>query len=268
MNILVFELRRYMGSLVGWIASIVALLVMFMAFYPVLAQDAAMLDLFLEHYPEELLKAFGMGGELSLATVAGFFAFSFAFTQLVVATQSAYYGFHFMSVEEREMTADFLYAKPVSRPQILLAKYGAAGGALLITNVGVWLGSFLAIDLFRGDATYELWPVVSLLLTVPVFQLFFFSLGFVVTAVSKKTVSVIGAAVGVSFVLYMLNALRRIVGGELLGLVSPYYHFDPNYILLTGAWHPLHTAISVSFIVMANFAAVRLYLRRDLRSAT
>ncbi|MBS4054800.1 MAG: hypothetical protein KGZ64_08520, partial [Thermaerobacter sp.] len=62
--------------------------------------------------------------------------------------------------------------------------------------------------------------------------------------------------------------LRRIVGGELLGLLSPYYHFDPNYILLAGAWHPLLTAISVSFIIVANFAAVRLYLRRDLRSAT
>ena len=268
MNILIFELRKYISSLVVWIGSIVALLCLFMAFYPVLAKDAAMLDLFLEHYPEELLKAFGMGGELSLATVAGFFAFSFAFTQLVIAAQSAYYGFHFMSVEEREMTADFLYSKPLGRAHILLAKYGAAGLALLITNVGVWAGSFLAITWFRVEASYDLWPVVSLLLTVPVFQLFFFSLGFVVTAISKKTTSVIGPAVGVSFVLYMLNALRRIVGGELLGILSPYYHFDPNYILPAGAWHPLHTAISAIFILAANFAAVRLYLRRDLRSAT
>ncbi|MBT9153629.1 MAG: hypothetical protein DDT39_00286 [Firmicutes bacterium] len=267
MNIFDFEFRKYVGSLAVWIGSIIALLAMFMAFYPVLAQDAATLDLFLEHYPEELLKAFGMGGELSLATVAGFFAFSFAFTQLVIAAQSAYYGFHFVSVEERERTADFLYAKPISRASILAAKYAAAGLALLLTNIGVWAGSFLAIHLFRGDATYKLWPMVSLLLTVPVFQLFFFSFGFLVTAVSKKTTGVIGPAVGVSFVLYMLNALRRIIGGELLGLLSPYYHFDPNVILQAGQWEPFHAGISIGAIVVANVLAVRFYLKRDMSTA-
>jgi ABC-2 type transport system permease protein len=267
MNIFAFEFRRYVGSLAVWVGSIIALLVMFMAFYPVLAQDAATLDLVLAHYPEELLKAFGMGGQLSLATVAGFFAFSFAFAQLVIAAQSAYYGFHFVSAEERERTADFLYTKPISRESILAAKYGAAGLALLLTNLGVWAGSFLAIYLFRGEATFELWPVVSLLLTVPIFQLFFLSLGFLVTAVSKKTASVIGPAVAVSFVLYMLNALRRIVGGELLGLISPYYHFDPNYILVAGQWDVLHTAVSLAFILAANVVAVRLYLKRDLSTA-
>jgi ABC-2 type transport system permease protein len=267
MNIFAFEFRKYAGSLAVWIGSIIALLVIFMAFYPVLAQDAATLDLFLEHYPEELLKAFGMGGELSLATVAGFFAFSFAFTQLVIAAQSAYYGFHFVSVEERERTADFLYAKPISRTRILAAKYTAAGASLLMTNLGVWAGSFLAIHWFRDGATFELWPVISLLLTVPIFQLFFFSFGFLVTVINKKTASVIGPAVGVSFVLYMLNALRRIVGGELLGLLSPYYHFDPNYILAAGQWDALHAALSLAFIVSANVAAVQLYLKRDMSTA-
>jgi len=267
MNILAFEFKKYLGSLAVWIASIVVLLSLFMAFYPVLARDAAMLDVVLEHYPEELLKAFGMGGELSLATVAGFFAFAFAFAQLVIATQAAYYGFHFMSVEERELTADFLYSKPISRAGIIRAKYSAAALALLATNVGVWGGSFLAIAWFRNGATYELWPLVSLLLTVPLFQLAFFSIGFLTTAVTKKVTGVIGPAVGVAFVLYMLNALRRIVGGELLGLVSPYRHFDPNYILLDGKWDLVFVAISIVFIIVANIIAVRLYLKRDLRSA-
>jgi len=267
MNILSFEFRKYLGSLAIWIASIAALLILFMAFYPVLAKDAAVLDLFLEHYPEELLKAFGMGSELSLATVAGYFSFAFAFAQLVIATQAAYYGFHFMSVEERELTADFLYSKPISRTCILRAKYGAAALALLATNAGVWGGSFLAIAWFRDGAAYELWPIVSLLLTVPLFQLAFFSIGFLVTALAKQVTGVIGPAVGVSFVLYMLNALRRIIGGELLGLLSPYHHFDPNFILRDGSWDPALAAISITFIVVANIIAVRLYLKRDLRSA-
>lgn len=267
MNLLIFEFKKYLKSLWIWIISINALLVVYMAFYPVFSKDAATLDLFLEHYPEELLKAFGMGGELSLATVAGFFAFSFAFAQLILAVQSAYYGFNFLSIEERELTADFLYSKPVSRRQILFFKYLAVVLTLLLTNLGVWAGSFLSLELFRGDAGYEIWPIISLLLTLPLFQMFFFSLGFLVTALTKKMASVIGSAVGVAFVLYILNALRRIVGGELLGFISPYYHFDPNYILIAGEWDPILTSISVFFVVFANIAALSLFLRRDMRSA-
>ena len=267
MNIVSFEFRKYLGSLWIWVLSLIGLLVMFMAFYPMLAEDAAVLDLFLSYYPEELLKAFGMGGELSLATVAGFFAFSFALVQLCLAIQSAYYGFHFLSVEERELTADFLYAKPVSRGRVLGAKYLAAMGALLVTNAAVWAGTFLSITWFGGDDPYDLRALITLLLSVPVFQLFFFSLGFLVTALAKKPTAVLGPAVGIASILYMLNALRRIVGGELLGLLSPYYHFDPNYILARGEWNLALVSISVGFIAGANIAACLLFARRDLRTA-
>lgn len=267
MNILFFEFMKYLKSLWIWIASMIAQIMVFMAFYPILAKDAKVLDLFLEHYPEELLKAFGMGGELSLATVAGFFAFSFALTQLILAVQSAYYGFHFLSVEERELTADFLYSKPMNRRQIISYKYLAVILALLITNIGVWAGSFMSIEWFRGSDAYELRPIISLLLTVPVFQLFFFSLGFLATALTKKITGVIGAAVGTALVLYVLNALKRIIGGELLGLISPYHHFDPNYILVAGEWDLSLTALSLLFIALANITAWPLFLKRDIRSA-
>lgn len=267
MNIFSFELKKYLRSLWIWILSLIAILLLYMAFYPMLAEDAALLDLFLEHYPEELLKAFGMGGELSMATVEGFFAFSFAFAQLCIAVQSAYYGFQFLSVEERELTADFLYSRPASRKRILFSKYLAAICALLITNAGLWAGAFISIEWFRGDNTYDLWAVISLLLSVPVFQLFFFSAGFLATALTRKIPSVVGPAVGLAFVLYILNALRRIVGGELLALISPYYHFDPNYILRQGDWDIALVSLSAGFIIIANVAAYLLFLRRDIHSA-
>lgn len=267
MNILRFEFKKYLASLWVWALSLIGLLLMFMAFYPVLGKDAATMDLFLRYYPEELLKAFGMGEGLSLATVAGFLAFSFGMVQLCLAIQSAYYGFHFLSVEERELTADFLYAKPVSRQRVLGAKYLAAMGALLVSNAAVWAGTFLSIAWFGGGNPYDSRAVAALLLSVPIFQLFFFSLGFLATALTKKLTGVLGPAVGIASVLYMLNALRRIVGGELLGLISPYYHFDPNYILARGQWDFTLVSISVGFIAGANIAAYLLFARRDLRTA-
>lgn len=267
MNIFLYEFTKQFKTLWVWSVQAIALLYIFMPFYQVLAADARTLDLFMQYYPEELLQAFGMGGELSLATIVGYFAFAFTFVHLLLAVQGAFYGFQFLSVEERELTADFLYSKPIKRTVVIASKYSAYLCLLLITNAIVWFASFSSIELFRGEVTYEIWPIVSFLFSIPVFQLVFFSFGFVATALTKKLPGIIGASVGIALVLYMLNALRRIIGGELLGIISPFYHFDPNYILVEGQWNPLLTIASILFIIVSNIIALKLFLKRDFRSA-
>ena len=123
MNIFTYELKMYRNSIIIWSISIAGLLVLFMGIYPSMAADAALMDMILENYPEAMLKAFGMAGSLSLSSVLGYFTFTFAFVQLCLAMQSSYYGFHFLSVEERELTADFLMSKPVSRRRIIISKF-------------------------------------------------------------------------------------------------------------------------------------------------
>lgn len=266
MNIYKFELKGYFRTLWIWILSLIALLFMYMAFYPLMADDALMMDKILEHYPEELLKAFGMGESISFATVLGYFTFTFVFVQLCLAIQSAYYGFNFLSIEERELTADFLYSKPVTRRSIFIQKYFAAVTAILLSDLAVWFGSFLAIEVFRGDNTYELNNLLILLVTIPIFQLFFFSIGLLVTALSKKISSVISYAMALSFGLYILNAIRSIVGGELLGLISPYYYFEPGYILTHGKLNLKLTMIAIAVILVSNIIGYRLYLKRNIHS--
>lgn len=266
MNIYKFELKGYFRTLWIWIFSVIALLIMYMAFYPIMSDDAQMMDKILENYPEELLKAFGMGGNISFATVLGYFTFTFVFVQLCLAVQSAYYGFNFLSVEERELTADFLYSKPVTRRSIFIQKYLAAVTALLLSDIAVWIGSFLAIEIFRGDNNYEMSYLLILLASIPIFQLFFFSIGLIVTTISKKISSVISYAMALSFGLYILNAIRSIVGGELLGMISPYYYFEPGYILTHGELNLRLTIIAVAVILISNIIGYRLYLKRNIHS--
>ena len=54
---------------------------------------------------------------LDMSSVLGFFSFVFLFCQICLAIQAANYGFSLVSVEERELTADFLLAKPVAVPR-------------------------------------------------------------------------------------------------------------------------------------------------------
>ena len=265
-NVFKYEFKMYAKSILIWVVNIILLLVIFMAFYPAFSSDASMLDKMLENYPPELLKAFGMGGTLSLATVLGYFAFIFTFLQLCLAVQAANYGFSILSVEEREFTADYLMSKPVSRSQILIAKFGAALLALTITNAFAWIGSFLAIELFRDGKPYDFNHLILLLATIVMFKLFFLTLGMAISVMVRRIRSVLSFSLGLAFGTYILNTVRAIVGGETLGYFSPFYHFDPAVILEKGTINMPMVSISLAVVMLSILATFVLYTRRDIHS--
>jgi len=265
-NIYKFEFKTYWKSFTLWSLGIIALQIIMMIFYPTMARDAQMMDLIMENYPEELLQAMGLGEHVSLATVLGYYTFVFVFVQLLIGVQSAYYGCHFLSIEEREHTADFLFAKPVTRRRILIEKYLAAFTILLLTSLVVTASTFISIELFSDGREYEIGPLILLLFTVPIFQLFFFSIGMLVTVGTKRIRSVISYALGFGFGLYVLNAFRSIVGGEFLGFFTPYYHFEPSYILMEGSIPVGRAIISISMILLAHGITYFAYLKRNIRA--
>ncbi len=78
-----------------------------------------------------------------MATVLGFYGFVFLFVQLCLAIQAGNYGFGLVSIEESELTADFLLSKPVSRAQILTGKLLAALTSLLVTALVLWVSTLV-----------------------------------------------------------------------------------------------------------------------------
>ena len=266
MNIYKYELKTYGNSIIIWSLSIIALFIMFMAFYPAISADASLMDKILENYPEEMLKAFGMDNAMSLSSVLGYFSFTFAFIQLCIAIQASNYGFHFLSVEERELTADFLMSKPVSRTRIIVSKFLAAFTALTITSIFIWAASFGSILLFRSGNDYEVKNLILLLVSTTFFQLFFLSVGMIISVTVKKIRSVLNYSMALAFGLYILNALRGIIGGKTLGLLSPFYHFEPGYILANGKYDLPMVVISISVIIVSITVSYYLYLKRNILS--
>jgi ABC-2 type transport system permease protein len=78
--------------------------------------------------------------------------------------------------------------------------------------------------------------------------------------------SVLSFSLALAFGLYVLNALRSIIGGNLLGLFTPYYHFDPGYILDKGELNLPLVLISVAVIIVSMIASYILYNRRNIRA--
>ncbi len=263
MNIFKQEFKMHSRSVITWSVAVAALIFVYVSLFSSFAQNAELLNEAIARFPEELRMAFGMNG-MDLSTVLGFYSFAFLFTQICLAIQAANYGFSLVSIEERELTADFLLAKPVGRAQILTSKLLAALSSLTITNIVVWISSFGFINLFKGDRTYETKPLLLLLLSILVFQLFFLTVGLVVSLLVKRIRSVTPYSMALGFGMYVLSAFGGMLGESALEKITPFKHFDPNYIIQHGTYDLPLVLISVAVIVISLVGSYVLYTRRDI----
>jgi len=264
-NIFLHELSLHLRSVVTWSVSIAALIGVFGSLYSGFAADAELLNQMMDKFPPQLLAAFGMSG-VDLSTIPGYFGLIFLFVQICLAIQAANYGFSLVSIEEREWTADFLLAKPVGRPQILTSKLLAALCALAITDVVLWISTFGFIQVFKGDRTYDAGPIVLLLIGCAIFQLFFLTVGLVVSLLVKRIRNVTPYGMGLAFGMYLLAAFGDMFGESALEKITPFKHFDASYILQNGAFDLPLVLISVAVIVISTVGSYLRYAKRDIPS--
>jgi ABC-2 type transport system permease protein len=263
MNIFRQEFNMRLRSVIAWSVAVAVLILIYTAMFSSFAAQAELMNQMMANFPKPLLQAFGLSG-VNLATVLGYFGFVFLFAQICLAIQAAGYGFGLVSVEEREWTADFLLAKPVRRTQILTSKLLAALSGLLITDVVVWISTFVFLNLFRGDATYDASPLLVLLLSIVPFQLFFLAVGLVISLLVKRIRSVTPYAMALGFGLYVLSAFGDMLGESVLEKITPFKHFAPTYILQHSAWDTPLALVSIFVILISLVGSYLLYTRRDI----
>src|SRR4030066_1972281 len=143
-NIYQHEFLARLKSVIIWSLALAILILFFFHCFPVFSDQAALINEFLARSPAQLRAAFGLD-KIDLSTVLGFYAFTFVFVQLCLAIQAANYGFGLVSVEESELTADFLLSKPVSRTRVLTSKLLAVFTSLFVTDLVIWVSTFICL---------------------------------------------------------------------------------------------------------------------------
>lgn len=266
MNIFKHEFNMKKRSILIWSLSLISFIIFYMAFFPSMAGDSEVFDSIMKNFPDEMLHALGIRDGLSISSLIGYFSLTFSMIQLALAIQSSNYGFSILSEEERELTADFLMSKPVSRRKIYLSKLFATALSLLITAIFVGVGSFISLELFNGGETYKISNVLKLLITVPIFQLVFLSLGMLISLLFKKVRSVLSFSMGLSIGLYVINSVGSIVDSEILGFITPYYYFEPGIILKSGEYDIKLISISIGIIIISLVGSYLMYNKRDINS--
>ena len=263
MNIYLQELKMKIGSIITWSISIAGLIFLFFSVFSTITGEMELLNEVMSNYPPELLAAFGWD-QMDLASVLGIFAFCFSFIQIMISLQAANYGYSLVSVEERELTADFLVAKPISRVKILTYKLLAALTALLITNLVLWITSFFAAATYSNGRTYDSGILAKMLVTAFFLQLFFLTVGLVISLMVKKIPSVTAISLGSVFGMYILAAFGGTMGESAVDYLTPFKHFEATGILNTGEFDMPKVMISIAVIILSTFGGYVLYQRRNI----
>lgn len=265
MNIFKHEFKMNFKSAISWAFWSVLMLFVFLSLFSTMGDDMSSFKSIMDNYPPELQTAFGLDG-IDLSTLLGFFSFAILFCQIMVSIQAANYGFSLVSVEERDLTADFLLAKPVGRKKILTTKILAALSNLAITNIVIWVASFVLLNIYKADQSFDVKTLVLLLLTISFLQLFFFSTGVVISLAIKKIRSVTPFSMGMVFGMYILSAFGGTLEDDKFAFLTPFKHFEANYIIKNGAYDLKLVAVSLLVIIISIVGSYTLYQRRDIHS--
>lgn len=269
MNKMIFkhEFLIRIKSVLTWGISIAAIIFAFFSFFSIFVEQAELMNEMLAKFPKEFLIAFGMDN-LNYHTLLGFISFYFLFIQLSLAIQAGNFGFGLVSIEENEMTADFLLTRPVSRPKILTSKLLAALAIMLLTNVVFWISLFTAISIFGEGREYDMKTMWLILIGVVIFQLFYFSVGLAISLLVKRIRSVTPYSLGLAFGTYVLSAFSGIFGDVKLEYITPFKHFDPAYIIDNAAFNTPLVLVNIAITMLALAASYWLYQRRDIHAVS
>lgn len=267
LTIYLHEVRARLKSVLVWSLSVGALIFFFSSIYSGFADQAAVMNQMMEKFPPALSDAFGLGN-VDLSSVMGYFGFLFIFAQLCLAIQAANYGIGLVSIEEIELTADFLLTRPVSRLQVLGSKLLAAGTALLITNLFTWGISFLSLALYSGGNPWEKARLVLVLSSIAVLQFWFVSIGLLISLLVRRVRSITPFSLGMGFGAYVLSAFSGIFADIKLEYITPFKQLDPAYMVNNGAYDSPLLMLNLAMSIIALVVSVVLYLRRDIHAVS
>ncbi|MGJ7919007.1 ABC transporter permease subunit [Neobacillus sp. LXY-4] len=264
MNIFMHELKAYRKSTIIWSISLMAIVMLYMSFYPSFVKDSEQFMKIMEGYPEAIRNAIGVNLG-NFFTILGFYCFPLTFVTLCGAIQAMNLGTSIVSKEVREKTADFLLTKPVTRTTVLTSKLLASLISIFITNIFFWAAaSFIMQQVKTDDFSFKLFMLLSL--TVLFVQLMFLALGIMLSVLMKNIKSVLTVSLATVFAFYFLGMFFDTSGEEAKRYISPFKYFDTTYIMNHSSYETSFLIAGAVIIILATAASYFVYAKKDIHS--
>lgn len=257
------ELRSNLKGLAIWSAVLGGLVLLMMSVYPSFAEDAKAMEDMLALFPEPLRNVFGMD-TLSLATYTGYYGVEVhLINTLVGSVYAALLAAGMLAKEENDRTAEFLLSKPVTRTSVVLQKLAAVLTNLLVLNAAIAAASFACIGF--ADERVETDILAWYLLAAFALHVTVAAVSFLLSAIMRRTRSIVSLALGIVFLSYALHVLAGLSGTfGFLRHASVFSYVDAAAIVEHGGLSGGKTAIMALASLLCLAGAVGYYRRKDI----
>ncbi len=269
-HIYLMELKRNRFSFLTWCIVIVAIVFLFMAFYPVISgsgiisQMSALLE---SPMMKTWLSAFGADIN-SMTDVLGFYTtYNSLYVQLLGCIFSIMLASRIVAKEENKKTAEFLLTRPVTRSEILISKILSYLTQLVIFNIILVLIGIISLNIFKSPDAPNFRVDAFLILSLYSFLLMLMmgTIGLFISLLKKRGRAVTGISIGIVIGSYFINAMSRISNKvDFIGYISPFKFVNTDVlsnVYKLDWWRLLYfLGISTVFFI----ASYNIFKRKDI----
>jgi ABC-2 type transport system permease protein len=237
---------------------------MFIGFFPSWAEDAQKLNELISAYPEALMKAFGVQGDI-FSRLESFMAVEYysMILPLMIVVYAVGLGANAIAGEIEDGTEDILLTQPVSRVKVYTAKYFT--GLLQIGFFVIFSSAIVVLlaELFRVEYVFESYLYVGGISVL--FAVAIYSIVYAISAFGSARGMVTSIA-GIMFALmYAFDLIPKFDSTfENLRYVSLFYYFDYELALQD---HMVNTTAVIVFLVVITIAfaaGLKRFTTRDI----
>ena len=256
------DLKLTRKGLIIWLIIMILTAGMGVLEYPMIAKEADTLVSTLGNLPRIVRILFGVDG-MSFQQSSDFYITMYFWYCLVVFTHAIYVGATIVAREERDKTAEYIFAKPYKRSEILTAKILVGIFHVSIMALTTWLINIgLLLPMLDGKSILGLVNITTFGMFVT--QLVFFGIGLLCTAVFKRYRLGLTTAMMILLGSFIVAVIIEYLGNvEYLNFLTPFRYFPAMKLAAEGI-SLIYLLISAAVLGGTIYLTYGLYNKKDL----
>jgi ABC-2 type transport system permease protein len=218
----------------------------------------------LEQVPSILKAVLGLG-EMDASSMKGFYGILYVYFLLLSGIHAIMLGSVIIAKEERDKTADFLFAKPVLRARVVTFKYLAVLINLIIFNLITLFSSTIFVSMFnKGESINK--EIFQFMIAMFIVQLFFASLGSCIASLTSNIKRATSLSTGILLCMFILSVAIDIYDKiDFLKFITPFKYFPASSIVNNGGPDINYVMLSIIISILFSGLTYISISRRDIR---
>lgn len=263
MNVFLNEMKAHRKSLILWSIGILFLIASGMSKYAGLSSSGQSMNDLMAEMPQSLQAIMGTGA-LDLSTAIGYYGVLFLYLVLMATIHAAMLGAHIISKEERDKTVEFLFAKPISRSQIITAKLMAALVNIMMINAVGWASSILIVGSYsKGESVSG--DIAITMMGMFIVQLLFLVIGTAIAAISRRPKKAASLSTGILLIAFFLS-IAIDLNDKLTNLkyLTPFKYYEAKNVMYGEGLDGIFILLSLVMVTILTIGTYVCYRKRDL----